>query len=65
MSPRTLSPCASASLATSAKRASPSAIEQLVFLRENASVAAPNTTTSPAFAASAASSPFLFGTSTG
>ena len=36
MSPRTLRPCASASSHTSEKRASPSAIEQLVFLRENA-----------------------------
>jgi hypothetical protein len=54
-----------ASRHTSAKRASPSAIEQLVFFRENVSVAAPNTTTSSALAARAASSPFLFGTSTG
>lgn len=40
------------------------AIEQLMFFRENASLAAPKTTTSSAFAASAPSNPFMFGTST-
>jgi hypothetical protein len=58
----------SAALAAStmgAKRASDSAIEQLVFLREKLSEAAANTLTSRAPAASAASKPCRFGVSTG
>ena len=41
-----------------------SAIEQLMFFRENASDAAPKITTSSAFAASAPSKPFRLGVST-
>ena len=65
MSPRTFSPRAIASSHTSEKRARPSAIEQFVLRFEKLSVAAPNTTTSSAPAAIAASSPLRFGTSTG
>jgi hypothetical protein len=47
------------------KRSSESAIEQLMFFFEKASEAAPNTATSVAPAARAASYPFRFGVSTG
>ena len=57
-------PASRAARATGAKRSIDSAIEQLMFFCENASLAAPNTTTSSAFAASAPSKPFMFGVST-
>ncbi len=47
------------------KRSIDSAIEQLMFRWENPSEAAPNTATSRAPAATAASKPFMFGVSTG
>ena len=47
------------------KRWMDSAIEQLMFRREKLSLAAANTATSFAPAASAASKPFRFGASTG
>jgi hypothetical protein len=47
------------------KRSSDSAIEQLMFFCEKDSEAAPNTATSFAPAASAASKPFRLGVSTG
>src|SRR4051812_1662453 len=47
------------------KRSSDSAIEQLMFLRQNASEAAPKIATSVAPAARAASKPLRFGVSTG
>jgi hypothetical protein len=47
------------------KRSSDSAIEQLMFFCEKDSEAAPNTATSLAPAASAASKPFMLGVSTG
>ena len=46
------------------KRAMLSAMLQLMFFCENASLAAPNTTTSSALAASAPSKPFMLGVST-
>ena len=49
---------------TGRKRSIDSSIEQLMFLCENASLAAANTTISSALAASAPSMPFAFGTST-
>ena len=56
---------ARAAATTGAKRARLSAIELLMFFRENDSDAAPNTATSCAPAAAAASKPCMFGTSTG
>jgi hypothetical protein len=50
---------------TRAKRSRLSPIEQLMLRWEKLSEAAPNTAISCAPAASAASSPFTFGTSTG
>jgi len=58
-------PASRAASATGRKRSSDSAIEQLMFLRENASEAAPKTATSVAPAARAASKPFRLGVSTG
>src|SRR6185295_11448497 len=54
-----------AASATGRKRSSDSAIEQLMFLREKASEAAPKIATSVAPAARAASKPLRFGVSTG
>jgi hypothetical protein len=45
------------------KRSMDSAMEQLMFFCENASEAAPKITTSSTPASSAASKPFMFGTS--
>ncbi len=57
-------PASRAAFATGAKRSIDSAIEQLMFFREKASLAAPKTTTSSAPAASAPSNPFRFGVRT-
>ena len=57
-------PCFRAAATTGWKRSIDSAIEQLMFFCENASLAAPKTTISSAGAASAPSKPFMFGTST-
>ena len=61
-------PCAFAAATTGRKRSMLSAIEQLMLLRLNASVAAAKTTISSGHCArgadSAASRPFMFGTST-
>ena len=57
-------PASRAARATGAKRSIDSAIEQLMFFCENASLAAAKTTTSSASPASAPSNPFMFGTST-
>ena len=65
MYPRTFRPLSRAVLHTGSKRSKDSAMEQLVFRRENDSVAAANTAISCAPAAIAPSSPFMFGTSTG
>jgi hypothetical protein len=64
MAPRMRRPCARAASQTGRKRSIDSAIEQLMFFRLNASLAAANTTISSAFAASAPSKPFMLGTST-
>jgi uncharacterized membrane protein (UPF0136 family) len=53
-----------AAAATGSKRAIDSAIEQLMFFCEKASLAAPKITTSSAPAAAAPSKPFMFGVST-
>ena len=64
MAPRMWMPWLRAASHTGAKRSIDSAIEQLMFFWLNASLAAANTTISSAFAASAPSKPFMFGTST-
>ncbi|OIQ83914.1 hypothetical protein GALL_342880 [mine drainage metagenome] len=63
MLPRRRTPAALAACATGSKRAMDSAMEQLMLAWAKASEAALNTTTSPTPAASAASKPFMFGTS--
>jgi hypothetical protein len=65
MAARTRTPFAFAASVTGRARSRLSAIEQLMFLFENASDAATNTATSSQPAASAASNPFMFGVSTG
>ncbi len=57
-------PWARAASLTGAKRSIDSAIEQLMFFWLKASLAAPNTTISSAFAAAAPSKPFMLGVST-
>ena len=64
IAPRTRIPALVAAAATGRKRSIDSAMLQLMFRCENASLAAPKTTTSSAFAASARSKPCMFGTST-
>lgn len=64
MLPRTRTPACLAAAATGSKRAMDSAIEQLMFFCENASLAAPKITISSARAARAPSSPFMLGVST-
>ncbi|MCY1375417.1 hypothetical protein D9M69_628300 [compost metagenome] len=64
MLPRTRMPASRAACTTGSKRAMDSAIEQLMFFCEKASLAAPKITISSAPAASAPSKPFMLGVST-
>ena len=61
---RSRMPCSLAARATGSKRATDSAIEQLMLRCEKASEAAPKITTSSARAASAPSKPLRLGVST-
>ena len=64
MLPRTRKPASFAAFATGSKRSMLSAMLQLMFFCENASLAAPKITISSAFASSAPSKPRMFGVST-